>query len=252
MPFTVSHIAAALPLLPANRLLPFVAIAVGCMTPDLPLFCPWLESLGMGYATTHAWPSTIVTSWCFGWFMLLLGWWMLPALAELCPQIIRQRLTVQPMRIMFSLRWLIGGSIGLILGGLSHSVWDAFTHASGWGLNVIPALQAPITNTEIRGYQLAQHLSSLIGLLLLILMSVYKLKQQPSTTTSSILSTPSRIIFWCMLIGVTLVTGIYAAISTQQLSATLFLWITSSVQYGFIMLLIYSLAARYIRKNQFS
>lgn len=80
MPFTPSHVAAILPL--RGRLsgtLPFAALAIGSVAPDLPYYLPGLNVLS---AFTHrAWavPSIDVALGLTAW---LLWRWLAPALHE--------------------------------------------------------------------------------------------------------------------------------------------------------------------------
>ncbi|HYJ49589.1 MAG TPA: DUF4184 family protein, partial [Microbacterium sp.] len=163
MPFTSSHAVVALPFL-RTPLVP-AAIAVGAMSPDLPLF---LRGLPLTYGVTHsfAWlPVTIVAT-----LMLLLVWRCIlrPAIRELSPRWLARRLPLKwdagaaaSLRETFALRRRSdqagsGGSAAgdrvswrgtlvllasLALGILSHIVWDLFTHKGRWGAQVLPALE---------------------------------------------------------------------------------------------------------------
>lgn len=238
MPFTVSHIAAALPLIALNRWLPFAALAVGCMAPDLPLFIPWLEPLHLGYTTSHHWASGLFTSWLFGWLILTIGWWLSPAVVELLPNPMRDRMQLKPLQTLLQKRWIIGGSVALMLGGLSHCTWDAFTHAYGWGVSWSAILSEPVGDTKLMGYQIAQHGSSVMGLLLLVAAGMLWLKKQPRLLKTYHLSLRSRLVIWFLVIATIVITGLVAATQHGSIPIVLFHWITSGIQSLFIFLIV--------------
>ncbi len=87
MPFTPSHAVVALPFV-RTPLVP-AAVAVGAMTPDLPLF---VGRIGVSYGMTHAWswmPTTVAIA-----LALLLVWRCVlrPAARELAPDWLAARL----------------------------------------------------------------------------------------------------------------------------------------------------------------
>ncbi|MBW9109802.1 DUF4184 family protein [Microbacterium trichothecenolyticum] len=174
MPFTPSHAVVALPFI-RTPLVP-AAIAVGAMTPDLPLF---VRGLPLHYGATHsfAWlPATVVVA------LLLLVVWrcvLRPAARELSPRWLAARLPGEwdagagrslretfaivpgpPSRVSWSGMLLLVAS--LVIGVVSHIVWDLFTHEARWGTEVVPALAAEWG--PLRGFKWLQHGSSVLGL----------------------------------------------------------------------------------------
>ncbi|QIG38072.1 DUF4184 family protein [Microbacterium sp. 4R-513] len=180
MPFTPSHAVVALPFL-RTPLVP-AAIAIGAMTPDLPLFVRFGP---LGYGRTHdlAWlPVTMLVA-----LALLLLWRcaLRPATRELSPGWLAARLPrewdrgaagalrdtfgVRPVREhgrpqRWSASWpaflLLAAS--LAIGVASHIVWDLFTHEGRWGVAMMPALENPWG--PLAGYKWLQYGSSVIGL----------------------------------------------------------------------------------------
>ncbi len=148
MPFTPSHAVVALPFV-RTRLVP-AAIAVGAMTPDLPLF---VRGMWPGYGLTHdfAWlPVTVAVA-----FVLLLIWRCVlrPATRELLPRPVAQRLPVEwDTGARAALRESIGGGlpgilwlvVSLALGVASHIAWDLFTHEGRVGEQLLPALAGAV------------------------------------------------------------------------------------------------------------
>lgn len=199
MPFTPSHAVVALPFV-RTRLVP-AAIAIGAMTPDLPLF---VRGLPVTYGLTHdaRWlPVTVLVA-----LALLLLWRALlrPAARELLPRPLAERLPVAwdaPVGRMW--RETFGGSAGaalllvasLAIGVASHIAWDAFTHEGRWGSELFPGLEAqwgPLT-----GIKWLQHGSSAIGLAIIAGWALLWLRRHPRVAS------PSRTPRWVGVVWVT-------------------------------------------------
>ncbi len=175
MPFTPSHAVVALPFV-RTPLAP-AAIAVGAMTPDLPLF---VRGLPLSYSVTHsfAWlPVTMLAA-----LALLLVWRCVlrPAARELSPRWLAVRLPGEwdagapaAFRETFATRSgarpsAVGVLVlvaALAIGVASHIVWDLFTHEGRWGSSAIPGLDADWG--PLPGYKWLQHGSSVFGLVIL-------------------------------------------------------------------------------------
>lgn len=176
MPFTPSHAVVALPFV-RTPLVP-AAIAIGAMSPDVPLF---VRGLPLHYGRTHAleWlPATIVVA-----LALLLVWRCLlrPAARELSPTWLAARLpgewdagAARGLRETFAVSgtparasWsgLLMLLVSLVIGVVSHIVWDLFTHEGRWGVEMIPALDDQWGPLE--GFKWLQHGSSVAGLVII-------------------------------------------------------------------------------------
>lgn len=180
MPFTPSHAVVALAF-PRTPLVP-AAVAVGAMTPDLPLFVP---DGPLRYSVTHtfAWiPVTVVVA-----LALLLVWRCVlrPAARELSPEWLARRLPADwdaGMRAGLTETFARRGRavpslagtalllVALAIGVASHIVWDLFTHEGRWGVELIPALTAAAG--PVPGYKCLQHGSSAAGLAIIALWAV--------------------------------------------------------------------------------
>lgn len=165
MPFTPSHAVVALPFI-RTPLVP-AAIAIGAMTPDLPLF---VRGVLPRYAVTHAlaWlPLTMAIA-----LVLLLLWRCVlrPATRELVPGWLASRLPSEwdagwrtAVKETFpSWRGVFLLLTSLAIGVVSHIVWDLFTHEGRWGVSAIPALAEPWG--PLLGVKWLQHGSSAAGL----------------------------------------------------------------------------------------
>ncbi len=177
MPFTVSHVAAVLPLHAWSKArLPLSALMIGSMSPDFPYFVP----LAAVRFTVHNLPGLF-------WFCLPVGvaaWWLFvrflerPTLA-LIPEPWRAGLPPPTHRISSSLA--VRAAIGVLLGAVTHVVWDAFTHARTPVVEAIPALRRiiePIAGLRLPLYELLQIASSALGLAVLVIW-VLRLRRPP-------------------------------------------------------------------------
>jgi hypothetical protein len=168
MPFTPSHAVVALPFV-RTPLVP-AAIAIGAMTPDLPLF---LRGVGLNYTFLHGFPNVLVTTLLA--FVLFLVWRVVlrPAIPDLSPSWLAGRLPTEwgedPVAAAGhavgageSRRYPVLLVISLLLGVLSHITWDLFTHEGRWGSEVFPVLDEMWG--PLPGYTWLQHGSSVVGL----------------------------------------------------------------------------------------
>ncbi|KDA06100.1 cell wall anchor protein [Microbacterium sp. CH12i] len=201
MPFTPSHALIALPFL-RTRLVP-AAIAIGAMTPDLPLF---LRGIGINYAFTHTLGNVVWTALvAFGLFLI---WRVLlrPAVGELSPGWlasrlpaewgIGSRLAAQEAVGVGQGRWyplLLAAS--LLLGVASHIAWDLFTHADRLGSRLFPVLAQQWG--PLQGFKWLQHGSSIVALVILGIWALMWLRRRvPGESVNRMLPTWVRVAWW--------------------------------------------------------
>ncbi|GAB3634395.1 hypothetical protein GCM10027421_37490 [Microbacterium shaanxiense] len=204
MPFTPSHAVLALPFI-RTPLVP-AAIAIGAMTPDLPLF---LRGFGVSYAFTHTYANVLWTMvLAFGLFLI---WRVVlrPAASELSPSWLARRLPSDwstPAADAASSAVGIGQRrsyiplliLSLLLGVVSHIVWDAFTHDGRIGLEVIPALGEKWG--PLPGFKWLQHGSSIIGLVIIGIWALLRLRRSVvHDAHDRLLPTWIRIVWWLSL-----------------------------------------------------
>lgn len=160
MPFTPSHAAAVLPLVGRAGLVP-AALVIGSMAPDLPYYL----QLGTESSLTHSLVGVVTVDLLMA-LAVFAAWQALVAPASYAagPAGLRARLA-PPIPLAAHLRtpraaaWVVAS---LVIGGLTHVVWDAFTHHDRWGTNAIPWLTEQ--HGRLEGYRWAQYASSGIGL----------------------------------------------------------------------------------------
>lgn len=203
MPFTPSHAVVALPFV-RTPLVP-AAIAIGAMTPDLPLY---LRGLGPSYGFTHA-PANLVWTTLIAAALLLIWRAVLrPASVELLPAVVAGRLPAEWRmrgRDAVAATFLPRGRwtypllvvLSLVLGVLSHIVWDLFTHDGRWGVEAVPLLADQWG--PMPGYRWLQHVSSAAGLLIVAVFALLWLRRRPVVAVVRRAPTWLRVAWWVSL-----------------------------------------------------
>lgn len=167
MPFTVSHVAAVLPVLGRSERLPAAALVVGSMTPDY----PWFLTRGRTSQLSHSPLGLVTVDLAVG--VLAFGLWRLwvqrPA-RDLLPRPLGERL---PQPHGLAVRELPWAGLAVVLGALTHLVWDSFTHAGRWGVEMVPWLHTE--HLGLPGYAWAQFASGLLGLAVLVIWCLRRL-----------------------------------------------------------------------------
>jgi hypothetical protein len=165
MPFTVSHIAAVLPLhKPLRRLGLISAATIGAMAPDMDLILP----IHLTREQTHSYLALLtfclpvgLAAWAL--FQALIK----PALIEVLPNRIFGRLFAEHIgpRLGTVRAWLYA-ALAVLCGALTHIVWDGFTHEDAHGLRVVPVLGdigAELGGSTWPLYRWLQHGSTVLG-----------------------------------------------------------------------------------------
>jgi hypothetical protein len=210
MPFTPSHAVVALPFV-RTPLLP-AGIAVGAMTPDLPLF---LRGTPVTYQLTH---TNVIVSGLLALMLLALWYGVLrPAVRELSPEWLARRLPptwdATGAAAWESVRasrpgarhgvWREPGvfallvAVSVVLGVISHIVWDAFTHEGRGGLDLFPSLARMWG--PLPGYKWLQYGSGVFGLTVLGVFAVRWVARRSSATVRRVLPSVVRRAWWLSL-----------------------------------------------------
>ncbi|HTU64750.1 MAG TPA: DUF4184 family protein [Steroidobacteraceae bacterium] len=161
MPFTVSHAAAVLPL--QRFKLPLTALMVGSMAPDFGYFF----SAEASRALTHSVSGLFLFSLPAGVFV----WLFYVAILE------------KPTITLLSDRWhtrfahtdaitpalVLRACVAILLGAITHLIWDSFTHRNTFATDAVPALLGPTPGFSwLPIYHLLHGLSSVVGLVILV------------------------------------------------------------------------------------
>jgi hypothetical protein len=166
MPFTISHVAAVLPfarLLRRGRVLS--AVVIGSMVPDFGWFLPWrperFETHSAVALLTWSLPVGLASYWAFQYLLKT-------PLREVLPNGAYGRsLAYAEIADVVSLKqWLLAAA-GILMGAVTHLVWDAFTHEGSRGVRMVPAIDEwwfTIGGRALAGPRVLQDGSSLLGL----------------------------------------------------------------------------------------
>ncbi|NEC47277.1 DUF4184 family protein, partial [Actinospica acidiphila] len=184
MPFTLSHAAAVLPAVRTDGtgrgpLVPAVLVA-GSFAPDMTYYAAGVVSGAMEFGdVTHAGWGVFTVDVVITW--ALVGLWLLvrEPLVALLPRARQGRVAAltrcgaprERVRASLVARWYLSA----VLGGLTHVVWDAFTHHDRWGTRLIPVLGEEIGGSPVFWY--AQYGSSLLAAAVLVVFTVRALRR---------------------------------------------------------------------------
>lgn len=168
MPFTVSHVAAVLPLAGSARARRYVdpwALAIGAMVPDVPIFLPFLSSLLPDYTDWHSWRGVFTLD--LAAVVVLLGVFHAlvrdPLISLLPPSFAGRVAALAPSWQPARLLPIVAGAV---IGAGTHVLWDSFTHSTGpaeWG----EWLSYQVFGV-IRLFRLLQYASSVVGLAVVV------------------------------------------------------------------------------------
>ena len=196
MPLTFAHAAAVLPL---RRLgLPLSALAVGSLSPDFVYFATLVPRGGFGHTLPGLFlsclPASLVVLWAFHRVIKR-------PLVELLPVAAQRRLGPLLDGSPFD-RPLPLVALAILVGAATHIAWDSFTHAGRWGFDHVAWLREPVAlgPVDVLGYRLAQHGSTLFGLLLLAGTALLWWRRAPERPVRPILPTRTR---WTRLLLMT-------------------------------------------------
>jgi hypothetical protein len=175
MPFTVSHAAAVLPIHRVGKeWLPMTALMIGSMAPDFGYFF----SHDASRALTHTFASLPTFSLPAG----LIVW--------LFYVLVLEKATITLLSDRWHTRFahteaitaslIVRASLAILLGAVTHLLWDSFTHRGTFATDAIPALLGPVPGFSwLPIYHLLHGLSSVAGLAILVFWARH-LHRQPA------------------------------------------------------------------------
>jgi len=197
MPFTLTHIAAVVPVKKlTGSALPFTALAIGSVTPDMPMFF----NVQSGYSVTHSVPGIITACLPIGIALYVVFQVLVrTALLEIMPFAISTRLG---MRERHDLKYMVGVILALVIGAATHVLWDSFTHGGNWGVEQVPVLKKTFTMFERthRYYKFVQHGSSVVFLPLMA-YALYRWATAPFVQPARPYVSQLLLPLWIKLIG---------------------------------------------------
>ncbi|WP_345948084.1 DUF4184 family protein [Mucilaginibacter sp. PAMB04274] len=202
MPFTFAHPAIVLPLGNlSKRWFSLTGLVIGSMTPDFEYFIRMRVKSIYSHTLTGLF-----------WFDLPLGLilvyiylrWVKKPLIDHLPKPLNERLSsfkAHSIDIGFSWMYFAVLSVSILIGTASHLLWDGFTHPTGYFVSAVPILKhiEHIGSHQVYTYKLFQHLSTLLGLAV-ILIATFKLPKHRQILHVDISS------YWFQTAGVTAIT----------------------------------------------
>jgi Domain of unknown function (DUF4184) len=215
MPFTLTHVAAILPIAAVTpRALPFSALVIGSMIPDIPLFVP----LPPTYAMTHSISGIFVACVPLGMACFLIFHFLMQRpLVALLPAAIRGRCAAWANPIVEpTFSFFASSSLATAIGAATHVFWDSFTHRGRWGTMLFPWLNErvlTIAGQGMAGYKALQYGSTLVFLPLIVLLFVYWLIRERPQPLAGLPALPA---YWR--------AAIYLIALSIPLCVTLIVW----------------------------
>lgn len=163
MPFTLAHAAAAYPLRRTRLILS--ALIFGTFAPDLEFFLRFAPKGPFGHTTRGLFLFCLPVGFGIFWIFHDL---VKEPLAALMPRAIRERITpgIYPMSLRRP-HQLVLVLVSVLIGAITHLLWDSFTHASYWPGHHFPFLREVFTLPvigEVHLYKLLQYASTIFGL----------------------------------------------------------------------------------------
>lgn len=161
MPLTPAHAAAALPVSRIAKPLPIPALIIGTMAPDF-VYLLRLAPRGLfGHTLVGLFTFCLPVG-----FVAYVAYERIvrPAIVRLLPPGLQSSLMPAP-------RSLMSAAIAILIGAITHIVWDAFTHGYGWAVVRLPALREPVLASiapRLRWFKVLQHGSTVVGSLVVV------------------------------------------------------------------------------------
>lgn len=225
MPYTISHVAAVVPIarqLARWRMLS--AAVVGSMVPDfgylIPVPMARFETHSIVALGTFCLPLGLLSYWIFQYLMKA------PLLSVLPDQAyVRWRPHAAPAPWHSPRQWLLA-ACGILAGSIVHLAWDAFTHENGRGVRLMPMLSDPMLQVHehmVTGATLLQGISSLAGLVLVAAAIAYALRGGHQPVGRRLLTARERRAWVLLFVIVTL--GFCAGFLVLDLSGNPLRWL---------------------------
>jgi Domain of unknown function (DUF4184) len=211
VPFTGSHPAAVLPLMRWG-LVPS-ALVIGSMVPDLPYFVPSPVDAG----TTHSLVGTVSVDVVLGGAVFIV--WhaaLAPFAVAMAPAPVRGRLdptgSAGSAAAPVTVRGVVLVLLSLAVGAATHTLWDAFTHAGGWGPAHIGWLAEQHAGLPV--YRWAQYGSGIVGAAIIAAWLVRWWRRSPAVACSGF--GPVAWTVWTVVVLAGVAGGLAAALPALE------------------------------------
>jgi hypothetical protein len=162
MPFTLAHAAAAYPLRRTRLVLS--ALIIGTFTPDLEFFLRFAPKGPFGHSPRGLFLFCLPMGFAVFWLFHAV---VKEPLAALMPRTVRERVPADPYPIpLWQPLQLALVLVSILVGALTHLLWDSFTHADRWPAHHWPFLTQAVTIPllgVVHVHKLLQYASSVLG-----------------------------------------------------------------------------------------
>ncbi|GAB0106386.1 DUF4184 family protein [Nocardia sp. JMUB6875] len=231
MPFTLAHPAAVLPL---RRVLWFPGLVAGSLAPDLPYYLP----IGIDGELTHSVPGLPVDL-LLGGALVAIAWALRRTVEGMAGRAI---ILIKPS--------LAGAAAALLIGAVTHLVWDAFTHTDGVAVQHWEVLRESVIGPH-RVYNVIGYVSSVAGMALLAgyLVAWYRRARPvaPDPRRTRVVVSLSAV---AILAGLLARTDPVARISLYDCVRHMMIYAITSAATGFVLYALVSAAASASRGNR--
>ncbi|MFI2353169.1 DUF4184 family protein [Streptomyces anulatus] len=188
MPFTLSHAAAVLPAIRRNGtarwpLFPSALVA-GSFAPDITYFADTVIPGAMGFGSfTHTFLGVVTVNVAIAAALVTVWVLLREPLTALLPVRVRGRVHAfvrgqRWTRASFGPSTWLWFAVSGALGAATHVVWDAFTHHSRWGTELVPVLSRSVGGFPV--FQFVQYGSSALALVVIGWFAVTGLRLTPA------------------------------------------------------------------------
>ena len=147
--------------------LPFGALVVGSLSPDAGYY---LGAVGMA-ARAHTLAGVITVCVPLSIALMVVMRFLHRPVGGLLPSPHRQVvLSLSEFRWPTSVLTAACVCLAIIIGAMTHIVWDAFTHPAGYFVSKLPGLRAvtfSMDGRDVRLFEVMQHVSTIVGVLVL-------------------------------------------------------------------------------------
>jgi len=184
MPATLpAHAAAVLPFFRARRWMPPTALVVGACAPDMAYAIRWAGWFSHSLAG--------VFLFCLPMGLIALVWLealVLPALRRTLPPAcgVQWARFLRTDGVPDSAGTLLRAAIGIVIGTLTHLLWDGFTHRSMWPAQVLyPHVVVPLPGGQLSLARVLQHVSSILGTAIVCAVMARRYRHLPAAPGGS-------------------------------------------------------------------
>lgn len=217
MPNPIAHPAASILFTKVGMI--FSALIIGSIVPDFIHLIPQHSQDFMYNAA-----GLILFDVPVGFVLLLIFHTLVKwPLLSLLPEDLQRRLFKHTQGFSFGpLKHLGLILLSLLVGSLTHVIWDSFTHDYGWMVKHIAFIRLPIGGMPL--YTILQTLSSIIGVIVLLYWFIRWFPTAPKSDQipASLPSKVRKIFFILTVISLAMVEGLI--IYSRILTGTRFMW----------------------------